>query len=1649
MCSILHPILRALARRSRAAGLRTLVLMGVVQAFAVGLVLHLAHAGAHEAHAVQPTLHWLRDSALAVPASVAALAVATVLARRLIAWSGLRPQALVSRLLWALTGAAAYAAVSIPGNLVHGTLFGAEHGGMSFFSHAGRDAGTAAFSAFSVLLVLSALSGLSLRPLAGALGRLSALRPSTLPGLAATVVPVAIVGVLAGPSLLSSSVSQAVGGGACPTGAREVVYDLSAFQTVIPLNGWGDKLPDGLMYALKNPDARVGKREIEANPNLTQPLSLRANVGDCIKVKLKNDIQGRRVGLHSDGILKQDPKDSDGARVGNNPDTTVATGEDIVYTFYADRQGQGVVSDIANIDGADPDHPTIQRGLYGSVVVHPKGSTWHNPKTGDDLLADAGDGTRRALESQVFADVKDPGEGADFRSFAMVMLDENEGVVDRDGNTPTYPSTKLEDSTFGINYRSEPLRNRLRAVLDHRGEGPENPAPGDSDAKTIKLPNGKVIKPEDHFCDGYVPELGKVAEDPGAKCMSEESHLQSWPFGDEGKLIRRDAEGNPVRDQNGQIIVDSDNLIPKAYEGDPVKFHVVHPGAQETHPWHQHTQRWFADPQNKNGPNGENTSPRNDVQSLGPGDSRELTLERGAGGLQKTVGDSIFHCHLYPHFAQGFWGNLRIFDRLRGEKTVNPLIGAKRIEPIVDPESGKRQNLPDGTPLETLKELEDREGETPAPELDGPAADEKPGYPLFVKGDTEQRAYRPPNAIIKDDFAPLRRPGDAPRGPDAREKNNMPGLAEAKVSADGKTNQNDKPGAGFIDPCPDGAKQRTYRPHAIDTPIKYNSAGWKDREGRVYVEGEEGVQKARAGENPDPYTIRSKVGECVRVETTNDLHLDDDPSKPIDHLNKKDGDYMHEEETSEVSTHVHLVEFDELGSDGTSVGWNYSSSAMPGQTYGYRWFVDTALRTIFFHDHQYANLHQQKGLFAAMNVEPADAEWRDPRTGKPTNGVGPVADILSPSGKDFREFTVFHGDRAPMWKNDGQGDPVNPPKEVGDYGADQGGVSLNLRNEPFSIRTGPDKTGDKGDPANIFSSAVHGDPSTPLFKAYSQDPVVVRNVQGSHEEAHTFNLHGHRWLNEPDNPKSGINDNQSMTLAEYFNYEVDGTQVSKRNASAKETLSKATNTDANGTPAILSGGAGRPGDYLYSSTFLDDHWLGAWGLFRVPAGKTDDLAVLPDQAADGNSPDAIDPWPALKPGDPLTASKGAGVSPCPSGAPVRTYDTTALRTKLTYNEKTGDNDPNGLLYAPTSDVSAQRTGEASLKAGVKAKPLFIRANAGDCLKMTLRNGLPKGGLPEHTGDVPLPADSPFPKSSKVSMHPSLVKYDVLRNDGATVGYNYDQNVQPGQSKTYQWYVDPAIEGATTNLLDFGDRRGHRHHGLWGGLMIEPKGAKWTDPKTGESLEGTKNAKTGEIAGTKPAEAADIKWTDASGQAKGFREFVADFQDGLNLRSGSGDRIPEAGEVDDPYEQGNRGINYRTERFKPRLDKDPKQSNVLSSQVHGDPETPVFRAKVGDPVKFRVLQGQDRGRAHNFLLNGHEWPNQYSDPDSLRRSSQDGLLTGRAFSFDLVGGAGGVQGKSGDYLYRDGLLRNQVNAGLWGLLRAEPSDAEIPDLKSLR
>src|SRR3954454_7876602 len=76
---------------------------------------------------------------------------------------------------------------------------------------------------------------------------------------------------------------------------------------------------------------------------------------------------------------------------------------------------------------------------------------------------------------------------------------------------------------------------------------------------------------------------------------------------------------------------------------------------------------------------------------ISPGASYTLEMTyNGSGNRNKVVGDSIFHCHFYPHFAAGMWPMWRTHDTFE-EGTYVFTSGANQNQVV----PGSRA-LPDG-----------------------------------------------------------------------------------------------------------------------------------------------------------------------------------------------------------------------------------------------------------------------------------------------------------------------------------------------------------------------------------------------------------------------------------------------------------------------------------------------------------------------------------------------------------------------------------------------------------------------------------------------------------------------------------------------------------------------------------------------------------------------------------------------------------------------------------------------------------------------------------------------------------------------------------------------------------------------------------------
>jgi hypothetical protein len=460
------------------------------------------------------------------------------------------------------------------------------------------------------------------------------------------------------------------------------------------------------------------------------------------------------------------------------------------------------------------------------------------------------------------------------------------------------------------------------------------------------------------------------------------------------------------------------------------------------------------------------------------------------------------------------------------------------------------------------------------------------------------------------------------------------------------------------------------------------------------------------------------------------------------------------------------------------------------------------------------------------------------------------------------------------------------------------------------------------------------------------------------------------------------------------------------------------------------------------------------------------------------------------------------------------------------------------------------------------EPLVLRANAGDCIEVTLRNALPFTPVEVIDQDPASPtfgqviAIEPVPDpmpdlagwqdmmwvvnrnlnqgvaldgqmhffnnnlirpSSYVGLHPQLVEYDASRDDGVLVGQNTPGQVlvAPGGRKTVRWYagdirsvpqagggnqrrialVPKPVEFGGTNLLS-ADRVKQPQKGLFGALVIEPEGATVTETTQVPDGQGS-GAETrltrAQVTVTSPVGDA--------GSGGSYREGLVIGHKLANLRWADGSAIINVnqGELgrEGAEDSGQAGFNYAMEPswFRFKLPPDvpfgnagtpnsygsiPNAHAMYANQLvalepnaipaipgvseAGDPQTPVFRTAPHQATRLHVLNGASADRDGTFMLHGHVWQR---DPFVCTGTTQDdqvglagrcdpdtpvpSLALGLNPQAKYVGGeegmghvfghwpvlfdAGGTDGVTGDYLYRDYAPNGNRN-GQFGILRVE-------------
>jgi hypothetical protein len=385
-------------------------------------------------------------------------------------------------------------------------------------------------------------------------------------------------------------------------------------------------------------------------------------------------------------------------------------------------------------------------------------------------------------------------------------------------------------------------------------------------------------------------------------------------------------------------------------------------------------------------------------------------------------------------------------------------------------------------------------------------------------------------------------------------------------------------GAG--DPCPASAPRKTIAVTAATVKGSLKGAGVRS----VFVPTAKAAAIENGSANPDPFVAHVAAGDCLTVNFTNDLAV-----KATFHVDKLD-------KTSDSS--------------GVNVGFNSEQTAAAnGGTKQYRFYADdrkigSALVSDFGGQET-----GKLGLYGSINVAPEGATFTDPVSGAPVS-FGTQVDVHAPGSPGYRDFTLALADDDPIIGGSFMPYPtaVKTPALI-NYRAASG----------------------RGDDANTFSSAAHGDPSTPLLQAYAGDPTKVHFlVAPGSEQMHVFGLGGQYWAFDPEIPGSQEIASQGVGPNETFDAELVGG----------------------------AGGLARSrGDFFYGDVRRPFTQAGMWGLMRVMSDPSCPIKPLDGLTCKGQDSIIFDP-----PADPPRPGEPAGGFPDVPGAGAPSALATASST---------------------------------------------------------------------------------------------------------------------------------------------------------------------------------------------------------------------------------------------------------------------------------------------------------------------------------------------------------------------------------------------------
>ncbi|EJN33053.1 hypothetical protein PMI38_04917 [Pseudomonas sp. GM84] len=511
---------------------------------------------------------------------------------------------------------------------------------------------------------------------------------------------------------------------------RTLVANVVAMDQPLMFNRLGAHNPNGMMYALRGDVVDTNGVLITQGGSATpgqvtlrpdkrpRPLVLRVAAGDCLTVNLQNllafqanpngqgndhenaangelhvdaQVADRHVGFQVNGLQAFGSINDISANSGRNDNTLLAPGQSRSYTLYAEREGTFAATSYGATFGSEGSSGNVGNGLFGQVVVLPKGGrAYHNTVTEEEMrLATRGrtPAGQPIIDYQARYPVLEPwiAEGKAGKPI-LSMVDGSEIIASNadavimgpnaDGSFPptTYPLESQGKRNPSLPNRLEPFRDF--AAVFHDQSAVVQAFPGFWGDPVF----GQMLDPaRDAFMVNYGSGgmgaeviANRVGVGPMHDCLScayEEFFLSAHTTGDIAMQVDVPANVGLEMLAPGQVppadrvgIKASMALYPAepsnvahSYLGDAVKFRNISVG-YEQHVFHLHGHQWLFNPNDDN-------SDYMDAQGVGPGSGYTYEIAHGGSGNRNRVaGDAIYHCHFYPHFAQGMWAMWRIHD---------------------------------------------------------------------------------------------------------------------------------------------------------------------------------------------------------------------------------------------------------------------------------------------------------------------------------------------------------------------------------------------------------------------------------------------------------------------------------------------------------------------------------------------------------------------------------------------------------------------------------------------------------------------------------------------------------------------------------------------------------------------------------------------------------------------------------------------------------------------------------------------------------------------------------------------------------------------------------------------------------------------------